>query len=151
MMNIVDYLVGNTDRHWGNWGVFVRNSNNKPVCLHPLMDFNQAFRAYNSLDGANCQTCFHKHLTQKAAALQAVKAVLPSAAVLSNVLPTAGIIKRCAKTDLDSIYFLGIILCLCCKHFCVYSIGYMDKLLVRTIFLNRCLCKHRNFITKFTA
>ena len=75
MMNIVDYLVGNTDRHWGNWGVFVRNSNNKPVCLHPLMDFNQAFRAYNSLDGANCQTCFHKHLTQKAAALQAVKAV----------------------------------------------------------------------------
>lgn len=20
MMNIVDYLVGNTDRHWGNWG-----------------------------------------------------------------------------------------------------------------------------------
>ncbi len=30
MMNIVDYLIGNTDRHWGNWGVLVCNSNNKP-------------------------------------------------------------------------------------------------------------------------
>lgn len=23
MMNIIDYLVGNTDRHWGNWGILV--------------------------------------------------------------------------------------------------------------------------------
>lgn len=29
MMNIVDYLIGNTDRHWGNWGFLVNNANNK--------------------------------------------------------------------------------------------------------------------------
>ena len=23
MMNILDYLVGNTDRHWENWGLLV--------------------------------------------------------------------------------------------------------------------------------
>ena len=75
MMNIIDYLTGNTDRHWGNWGVLVRNSNNKPVCLHKLMDFNQAFCAYDSLEGANCQTVFWDHMTQRQAALQAVKRV----------------------------------------------------------------------------
>ncbi|MDE7204045.1 MAG: hypothetical protein K2O91_19635 [Lachnospiraceae bacterium] len=72
MMNIVDYLVGNTDRHWGNWGVLVDNTDNRPVCLHKLMDFNQAFHAYDQLDGANCQTVFGKHMTQKEAAVQAV-------------------------------------------------------------------------------
>lgn len=52
MMNIVDYLIGNTDRHWGNWGVLVKNSTNKPVSLHKLMDFNQAFHAYDTLEGS---------------------------------------------------------------------------------------------------
>lgn len=72
MMNIVDYLVGNTDRHWGNWGVLVDNADNRPVCLHKLMDFNHAFYAYEHVDGANCQTVFGKHMTQKEAAIQAV-------------------------------------------------------------------------------
>lgn len=75
MMNIVDYLVGNTDRHWGNWGITVDNSNNRPLRLHKLMDFNQAFHSYDSLDGANCQTAFGKKLTQKEAAIEAVKAI----------------------------------------------------------------------------
>jgi hypothetical protein len=73
MMNVIDYLVGNTDRHWGNWGVLVKNKNNKPVSLHKLMDFNQAFHAYDCLEGANCQTVFGKHMTQKEAAIEAVK------------------------------------------------------------------------------
>lgn len=72
MMNIVDYLIGNTDRHWGNWGVLVDNADNRPVCLHKLMDFNRAFYAYDHIDGANCQTVFGKHMTQKEAAIQAV-------------------------------------------------------------------------------
>ncbi len=72
MMNIIDYLVGNTDRHWGNWGILVDNTDNRPVCLHKLMDFNQAFHAYDQLDGANCQTGFGKHMTQLEAAIQAV-------------------------------------------------------------------------------
>lgn len=75
MMNIVDYLVGNTDRHWGNWGVLVSNANNKPVCIHKLMDFNQAFHAYDTMEGANCQTAFRKKMTQKEAAILAVEKI----------------------------------------------------------------------------
>lgn len=72
MMNIIDYLVGNTDRHWGNWGLLVDNADNQPVCLHRLMDFNQSFSAYDTLDGANCQTVFGQQMTQKEAAQIAV-------------------------------------------------------------------------------
>lgn len=75
MMNIVDYLVGNTDRHWGNWGVFVRNSNNKPVRLYDLMDFNQAFHSYDDIEGANCQTMFGEHMNQKEAAIQSLERI----------------------------------------------------------------------------
>ena len=75
MMNIVDYLIGNTDRHWGNWGVLVKNSTNKPISLHKLMDFNQAFHSYDTLEGANCQTLFGRHATQKEAAEEAVKKI----------------------------------------------------------------------------
>lgn len=73
MMNILDYLTGNTDRHWGNWGVLVDNTVNRPVSLHPLMDFNMAFHAYEDSDGANCQTEFPRRLSQREAALEAVK------------------------------------------------------------------------------
>ena len=75
MMNIIDYLTGNTDRHWGNWGVLVRNANNKPVRLYDLMDFNQAFHAYDSIEGANCQTMFETHINQKEAAVLSVKRI----------------------------------------------------------------------------
>lgn len=72
MMNIIDYLTGNNDRHWGNWGVLVSNANNKPKSLHKLMDFNQAFKAYDTIEGANAQTVFGKKMTQKEAAIEAV-------------------------------------------------------------------------------
>lgn len=75
MMNILDYLIGNTDRHWGNWGLFLDNQSNKPLCLHPLMDFNQAFRGYDTLEGARCQTVSARILTQKEAALEAVEKI----------------------------------------------------------------------------
>ena len=74
MMNIVDYLVGNTDRHWGNWGFLVSNDTNKLKKLHPLMDFNKAFLAYDTLDGALCQTNT-KRQSQREAALEGVCAV----------------------------------------------------------------------------
>ena len=54
-----------TDRHWGNWGLLVDNSTNRPVSLHPLMDFNQAFHSYEDLEGANCQTVFPERMTQR--------------------------------------------------------------------------------------
>ena len=72
MMNILDYLVGNTDRHWENWGLLVDNETNKPVRLHDLMDFNRAFQQYDTLDGANCLTVGKRNLSQREAAMEAV-------------------------------------------------------------------------------
>lgn len=74
MMNILDYLVGNTDRHWGNWGLLIDNRTNRPLRLHALMDFNQAFQMYDTVDGANCLTSGRKQ-TQKEAAIEAVQKV----------------------------------------------------------------------------
>lgn len=75
MMNILDYLIGNTDRHWGNWGLLIDNKSNQPVRLHALMDFNQAFHSYDKLDGANCQTVRPEVMTQREAAEEAVRHV----------------------------------------------------------------------------
>ena len=72
MMNILDYLVGNTDRHWENWGLLVDNETNQPIRLHDLMDFNRAFQQYDTLDGANCLTVGKRHLSQREAAMEAV-------------------------------------------------------------------------------
>ena len=75
MMNILDYLVGNTDRHWENWGLLVDNQTNQPLRLHDLMDFNRAFQQYDTLDGANCLTTGKWHLSQREAAVEAVKEI----------------------------------------------------------------------------
>ena len=74
MMNLIDYLVGNTDRHWGNWGFLVSNNTNRLEKLYPLMDFNKSFLAYDTIDGARCQTSSRK-LSQREAAIEAVCAV----------------------------------------------------------------------------
>ena len=74
MMNLIDYLVGNTDRHWGNWGFLVDNRTNRLKKLHPLMDFNKAFLAYDSIEGARCQTNA-KRQSQLDAAIEAVRQV----------------------------------------------------------------------------
>ena len=74
MMNIIDYLVGNTDRHWENWGFWVNNSSNRLEKLHPLMDFNRAFLSYDTLDGAKCLTT-EENMSQKDAALIGVQRI----------------------------------------------------------------------------
>ena len=74
MMNLIDYLVGNTDRHWGNWGFLVSNDTNRLEKLYPLMDFNKSFLAYDTIDGARCQTSSRK-LSQCEAAIESVRAV----------------------------------------------------------------------------
>ena len=74
MMNLIDYLVGNTDRHWGNWGFLVSNDTNRLEKLYPLMDFNKSFLAYDTIDGARCQTSSRK-LSQREAAIEAVHTV----------------------------------------------------------------------------
>ncbi len=74
MMNIFDYLIGNTDRHWGNWGFWVDNKTNKLGSLYSLMDFNKAFTAYDNLEGSLCQTT-SKRMSQKMAAIEAAKRI----------------------------------------------------------------------------
>ena len=74
-MNILDYLVGNTDRHPENWGFLIDNETNQPVSLYPLMDFNMSFQTYDELEGANCQTVIPRKLTQREAAIEAVQAI----------------------------------------------------------------------------
>ena len=75
MMNILDYLIGNVDRHWGNWGFLVDNKKNKLLCLHPLMDFNLSFNAYDDIEGTSCQPVMPLRMTQKEAAIEAVKRI----------------------------------------------------------------------------
>ena len=76
MMNIVDYLIGNTDRHWGNWGWLIDNETGERLRLHELMDFNRAFGSYHSIDGAMCLTVpVGMRMTQREAALEAAEKI----------------------------------------------------------------------------
>lgn len=72
-MNILDYLVGNIDRHPENWGLLVDNQTNEYVSLYPIMDFNQSFGSYDTIEGANCQTVYPDKMTQREAAIEAVR------------------------------------------------------------------------------
>jgi len=73
MMNIVDYIVGNTDRHLGNWGVLVNNSNNKPVRLYDLMNFKQALILIMMWMALTARQCFGNVLTRKKQQLNQLK------------------------------------------------------------------------------
>ena len=42
-MILADYLLGNTDRHIGNWGVLYDANTMELIGLHPLMDHDRAF------------------------------------------------------------------------------------------------------------
>ncbi len=78
MMNILDYLTGNTDRHWANWGFLIDNSTNRPLRLYDLMDFNHTFEAYDSSEGAPClpeRSAFGRNRTQREAAREAVRQI----------------------------------------------------------------------------
>lgn len=72
-MNILDYLIGNTDRHPENWGFLIDNDTNRWISLYPVMDFNQSFLSYDTLDGASCQPLFPAVVSQRDAAIDAVK------------------------------------------------------------------------------
>ena len=74
MMNIIDYLIGNNDRHPNNWGVLIDNRTNKILRLYSLMDFNKAFKNYNNISGGKCLTT-KESMSQMEAAVEAVKAI----------------------------------------------------------------------------
>ena len=46
---------------------------NQPVRLFDLMDLNQTFLAYDTPDGANCITTGNRKMSQREAAVEAVK------------------------------------------------------------------------------
>lgn len=75
MMNIVDYIIGNTDRHWNNWGVLVDNATNQAIRLYDLMDFNKSFEAFDGLTGGLCLTTGGLPITQQQAAVEAVRII----------------------------------------------------------------------------
>lgn len=74
MMNIIDYLIGNNDRHPNNWGVMIDNKTNKILRLYSLMDFNKAFKNYKNLTGGKCLTT-RESMSQLEAAVEAVNTV----------------------------------------------------------------------------
>lgn len=51
------------------------NETNKTVRLHDLMDFNRAFQQYDILDGASCLTVGKRHLSQREAAMEALRKI----------------------------------------------------------------------------
>ena len=70
-MNIADFILGNSDRHEGNWGFFVDNESGEIVGLHPLMDHDHAF----SLDPTLLCQPFDSEITLHDAAIEAIKKV----------------------------------------------------------------------------
>ena len=71
---MVSVTASDKRRHPENWGFLIDNKNNQYVSLYPLMDFNQCFLSYDTIEGANCQTV-EKRMTQKEAAIEAVKCI----------------------------------------------------------------------------
>lgn len=62
VMLIVDYLLNNTDRHLGNWGVLFDTNTGEVLGLHPLFDHNLAMYLTGSstskvIDGMTLQEC----------------------------------------------------------------------------------------------
>lgn len=74
-MLILDYLIGNTDRHEENWGFLVDNKSNDYISLYPLMDFNQCFLSYDDLEGTGCLPLRPMQMSQREAAIEAVKQI----------------------------------------------------------------------------
>ena len=58
MMNLVDYLVGNTDRHWGNWGFLVDNRTNKLRGLNQIAEVDPSW-----FEDADVRDMFFRRLT----------------------------------------------------------------------------------------
>ena len=75
-MNVIDYVIGNNDRHSSNWGVQyqVEGRKRKILGLHPLYDFNQAFCNYELAEGSLCLPAYllGEKLSQREAARQAL-------------------------------------------------------------------------------
>lgn len=70
-MQIADYLVGNTDRHWQNWELWF--DDNRKLSFAKLMDFNHAFEATDDTANLPYQVVYSKTMSQKSAAIEAAQ------------------------------------------------------------------------------
>ncbi len=68
-MNLADYLVGNTDRHWQNWGFLFDREGIRGYA--PLMDFNHAFEGEMET-GCLPERLRSRSITQREAAREAL-------------------------------------------------------------------------------
>ena len=57
----------------GKLGISGGQPHKQPVRLFDLMDLNQTFLAYDTPDGANCMTTGNRKMSQRDAAVEAVK------------------------------------------------------------------------------
>ena len=67
-MNVADYLVGNTDRHWGNWEFWY--DDDRALRFGKLMDFNHAFEAVQETKNLPYQSVYRRNVSQEEAALE---------------------------------------------------------------------------------
>ncbi len=49
-MILLDAIIVNTDRHYGNFGLMIDNKTNKPICFAPLFDHGASLFAYGTDD-----------------------------------------------------------------------------------------------------
>ncbi len=82
-MNIADYILGNDDRHIGNWGFYIDNADNSIIGLHPLMDHDHAF----SIGDLKCQTTYNE-IPLKIAAIDSMKMLNYDPAFFASALKT---------------------------------------------------------------
>lgn len=68
-MVLVDYIIGNTDRHSLNWGVLHDNYDNKILGLHPIFDLNNSF----NFKDANAPSIIKERTSMKMFALEAME------------------------------------------------------------------------------
>lgn len=83
IMNIVDYLICNTDRHGQNWGFWMHNKTGELCGLHPLFDHNWSFSEVAMLHGSMSKIFADRSLREvalvfsKEIKLKCVKSKLP--------------------------------------------------------------------------
>lgn len=70
-MQIADYLVGNTDRHWENWELWF--DDNRKLSMGKLMDFNHAFEATEDTANLPYQVVYSETVSQEKAAIDAIR------------------------------------------------------------------------------
>lgn len=71
-MILADYLVGNSDRHWGNWGYMAKA--NSIIGFAPIFDFNHAFEA-NEENICKPEQLYEEAVSEIEAASRALKVV----------------------------------------------------------------------------